>query len=1012
MATGSAMTNAIGTPISEAERDRLIGIATTVTELLSADQVTLWTYDEPAGGTTSGMVSWVGGARWDGQAVELPAERWAAVPVVDLPTFSLAVSTGKVASYTETHRPPGRQGELMGALSCAAFDCEPVFSGGRQVGLMMVAPPRMLDTERAVLLPVILEEAAYLLAGKEMERYREEAGFLLRLIERATSERTVEHVLAVACEEVARRLGARHATVFLAGDGSSPVEPEGGAIGLVPVMCKRANGTRDRKTWRFFDDFAPRIAIHLQSWALSPVPLEMHAAGWWEDSFGAGRLIGASIRDSAGSIGALVVDRDGGHDFTRAESYLVHEVAGVIGWLVAWSRTPAEQLRVSNGKTTSTPWLLGPDASESRNTDEVISAVCAAAGSFFGTEVVHPIAATHALDTGFPALPPIRESLATGRVVASDDMIASYGPMGTPVLRSALAIPLGTGGQPWYVVACGSPTEPRPWSEQDMRLASQLASEGSLRLEMARLARVDRHQVGRLARRLLRDRMTGLPNAVLLVDRIEQAIHRATRDRAPLALICVDIDRLRDVNESLGESVGDNLLAQAAERLSSSLRVSDVVARVGGDEFAILLTTSATAEGTRIVLDKIQRVLSLPFELSGEIVMVTSKTAVTWWPQGGDDPAALLSSALDAVQRSRVAHPQAPPPGPLLPPPTTLPVGWTAAGTTIDSSTESTPALPEASNGSHAVAWDPPALPEGWPVTPAPSNAAPESTDGSDMSALRMDIPVHGQIPPHIVLTDLPAAIDDGQLVLHYLPTISLIDDDVISMEALVRWEHPLYGLVPPSAFLPLVEESELGWKITHWVLTRAMEQCAEWLAAGLSLAVTVNVSSYDVTVAPIIDTVQDLLARTSLLGRHLTLEISEQAVMDELVRGSAALVILRGNGVRISIDDCGSGKVAPLYLARMPVDEIKIDNRLLMETDPSDIELVRDIVRLGHEFGIKLTAEAVEGDDRAGGMERLGVDNMQGFHVAPPLLAGNVPSWVSNHRARTNNERNVLWTG
>jgi len=484
-------------------------------------------------------------------------------------------------------------------------------------------------------------------------------------------------------------------------------------------------------------------------------------------------------------------------------------------------------------------------------------------------------------------------------------------------------------------------------------------------------------------RGLLRDPVTQLPNLILLEDRIEQAIHRARRDRAPLALLLASV--LSPGQEEA--AIADQVLTEAARRLSEALRNSDVVACIGRGCFAVLLTTSVTESGIKVVVDKIRRVLGLPFEVSGDLMLVNTTISLALWPADGEDAQSLLSVATDGLRRSARLHPNSPPAGPAWSP-TPLEPTLNSEADTGDSQT-----LDSAGNGRSSY-------------ESAVENQGSQPGAASDSAHFGLIM------PPHSAFREIERAITEGELLLHYLPKISLTDGDVVSMEALVRWQHPVKGLLPPSSFLPAISDSELGWEVTRWVLDTAMDQCADWLTSGLALAVSVNVSRYDVTVAPLIDAVQDALRRTHLLGRHLTLEISEQAVVDELVRASAALVILRTEGVRISIDDCGGRRVAPLYLARMPIDEIKVDNRLIADEDPADLELLGEIVRLGHSFGIKITAEAVEEEGRAAGLEKLGIDSLQGFHVAGPLQAQNVPTWVANYRARTDNLHNVVWTG
>ncbi|HUY85771.1 MAG TPA: GGDEF domain-containing protein, partial [Acidimicrobiales bacterium] len=991
MDPGNTLKKAFGAPISEPDNLHLMRACGSVVELFSASQASIWAYEAPAGGAPTGLVSFCAGVRWDGVDIQA-GTRWSSVAVTDIPTFSAAVAGGLPASFEESHVPPGRQGELMSAFGMNSFDAEPIKIDGRTVGILVIDPPRIFDPDRAALLPVILEESASILAKLEVGRYREEARFLLTLLGRATARRDSEHVLNTICDELSRRLTCRHVTVFLADNWSTlllnedhknqHLDRSANSIRYVPVISKRATGKRDLRSWKDFDVFEPELLDHLSAWAKSEVPLETTATGWWADIFGAAALLGSSVKVNGIALGLILVDTDTYHEFSKAESYLLYQVSILLAYLLSWATgsAHADTSKLPNGapdgiteleSPESARWLLSNDLVERRGPDEILDAVIAVLKTQFGVDTALAVVVSPDQMTGYGALPSVRESSVSGRASATDDLWLSSGftqpnpnidhrssgdspqnqgafqgdsvpqmPVGTPVLRSSIAVPLGTGGKVWYVVVGGEKTTPRSWTAADLRHANRLAIEGSLRLEVARLEHVDRYQIQALAQRILRDPITSLPNSALLLDRIEQSMNRAQREQQALAIVAIDLDNFRNINETLGNEIGNSLLLQVAERLRSCLRNSDVVARVGGDGFAVLLTTSATSQGLQNVLDKITRVMSLPFTLNSEMVMVSAKLGTSWWPEHANEPAELVNAAF-ANLRSRQVAPDYPP----------LEVN----------------------------------------IAPGPT-ASP-----ADNAALQPEYraPTEPALSEEDIVRDLQSALQNEEIFLDYLPKVSLASSDVTSMEALIRWNHPSYGLIPPSSFMPYIAESDLGWQVTEWVLNHALDQCKEWYMSGLSLSISINVSRHDILASPIIDAVADALERTKLLPRHLTIEISEQTVMDEMVRGSAALVLLRSQGVRISIDDCGSGKVAPLYLARMPVDEIKIDNGLLTAGDPDEAMLVHSIVRLGHEFGLEITAEAVEGSASAGGMERIGIDSIQGYHVAAPLRAENVPKWV-----------------
>ncbi|HEX6675360.1 MAG TPA: EAL domain-containing protein [Actinomycetes bacterium] len=420
----------------------------------------------------------------------------------------------------------------------------------------------------------------------------------------------------------------------------------------------------------------------------------------------------------------------------------------------------------------------------------------------------------------------------------------------------------------------------------------------------------------------LHDALTGLPNRTLLRDRIGQAIRQADRDLTPTALLLIDLDRFKEVNDTLGHHYGDQLLVQVGQRLRAALREVDTVARLGGDEFAVLLPRLATDDGAVKVATKLQAVLEESFVVEGLALDVEASIGMAVYPDHAGEPDELLQRADIAMYVAKDTH-----------------AGF--------------------------VLFDP-------------------SLDRHSPRRLAL-------------LGELRRAIEQGQLVLHYQPKVDAHSGAVLGVEALVRWQHPEHGLIPPAEFIPLAERTGLITPLTHYVLDAALHQCRDWRRAGHELAVAVNVSARRLLDLAFPDEVAATLATWGVPPELLIVEITESTLMADPTHALEVLGRLNDMGVQVAIDDFGTGYSSMAYLKSLPVHELKVDRSFVsqMTSSTRDAVIVRSTVDLGRNLGLRVVAEGVEDPATRDELDALGCDAIQGFYVCRPVPPDELLRWL-----------------
>jgi diguanylate cyclase (GGDEF)-like protein len=420
------------------------------------------------------------------------------------------------------------------------------------------------------------------------------------------------------------------------------------------------------------------------------------------------------------------------------------------------------------------------------------------------------------------------------------------------------------------------------------------------------------------------DTLTGLPNRALLRDRVEQAIRHSRRSGQHVALMLTDLDRFKEINDTLGHRYGDLLLRQIGPRLQELLREGDTIARLGGDEFVVMLPDLPSAQSALQVGEKIARALQEPFVLEGVVVDVGSSIGVAITPEHGEDFDQLL-------QRADIA-------------------------------------MYVAKQDNLGV------------VTYAPE--------------LDMNSPTRLAL-----LGELRRAVEtDDQLVLHYQPKAELPSGRVAGVEALVRWQHPVHGLLSPAEFIPLAERTGIVQPLTWRILRTALEQNARWAADGIDLRVAVNISARCLLDPHFPTGVAEQLADTGVPAERLELELTESAVMADPDLALAILRALDEQGIRLAIDDFGTGYSSMAYLKKLPVHELKIDRTFVtrMDQDPSDAAIVRSSLDLARNLDLEVVAEGVETPEVWERLSELGCTIAQGYYLLRPVPADELTRWLA----------------
>ena len=413
------------------------------------------------------------------------------------------------------------------------------------------------------------------------------------------------------------------------------------------------------------------------------------------------------------------------------------------------------------------------------------------------------------------------------------------------------------------------------------------------------------------------DALTNLPNRLLFKDRLTVALSHAQREGSSLAVLFLDLDRFKIINDSLGHNIGDQLLQAVASRIAACVRESDTVARLGGDEFTVLLPRLHHSQDVAPIASKIIDAVRYPFHIEGRELYTTTSIGISVYPEDGSDAETLIKNADTAMYQAKE-------------------LGR-----------------------------------DNYQLFNANVNA----------KALHRIALEHG----------LRRALASDELRMHYQPIFDLRQGRITGMEALLRWTHPQMGPIPPAMFIPIAESTGGMAAIGSWALRQACLQAKQWHDAGhRTLSLAVNLSVTQLLQTDLVATVRAVLEETGFPSRLLELEITESGAMHNPDMSIRVLYELKKLGLRISLDDFGTGHSSLSYLKRFPVDTLKIDQSFVQDTtsDPDAAAIVTAIIAMGHSLRLKVIAEGVEFTEQANFLRRHGCDQMQGYLITPPVPA------------------------
>ncbi|HEY8710984.1 MAG TPA: EAL domain-containing protein, partial [Burkholderiaceae bacterium] len=469
------------------------------------------------------------------------------------------------------------------------------------------------------------------------------------------------------------------------------------------------------------------------------------------------------------------------------------------------------------------------------------------------------------------------------------------------------SLPLHRNGVPVGVLTLYT-NETGFFDDEEMKLLTELAGDIAFAID-----HIDKQE--RLDYLAYYDVLTGLANRSLFLDRVAQYMRSAISGGHKLALFLIDLERFKNINDSLGRPAGDALLRQVAEWLTRNTGDVNLLARVGADHFAAVLPEVKQEGNVARLLEKTMAAfLEHPFRLNDAVFRIAFKVGVALFPDDGADADTLFKNAEAALKKAK------------------------ASGEKYLFYTQ------------------------------------------------KMTEAVAGKL---ILENQLRQALDNEEFVLHYQPKVNLLSGKLTGAEALIRWNDPRTGLVPPGRFIPILEETGLIYEVGRWALRKAIEDYLRWRAADLAaVRIAVNVSALQLLDRGFIAEIEQAIGIDACAAAGLELEITESVIMEDVKHNIASLQAIRAMGVTIAIDDFGTGFSSLSYLAKLPVDTLKIDRSFVigMTVSPEGLALVSTIITLAHSLKLKVVAEGVETEEQSGLLRLLNCDEMQGFLFSKPV--------------------------
>jgi len=428
-----------------------------------------------------------------------------------------------------------------------------------------------------------------------------------------------------------------------------------------------------------------------------------------------------------------------------------------------------------------------------------------------------------------------------------------------------------------------------------------------------------------LKRMALHDNLTGLPNRTLLADRLEQVLLQSARSKKTFALFLLDLDRFKEVNDTLGHQFGDELLKLVSSRLSESIRDNDSIARLGGDEFAVLLPQTDLA-GAELCANRILQAMKPHYHINNVSTESKASIGIALYPDHGDSLKALMQFADIAMYQAKKS--------------------------------QSGYAIYDPAQNTHSVR--------------------------------RLQL-----------MNDLRNAIDENKIINHYQPIIDYKKNKVIAVEALARWHHSELGDISPSEFIPMAEQMGLIRELTLQITENALKHYSRWNQQGHHFNININLSVYCLQDFSLPEEIIDIITTHNINASNIELEITESALMLNLVRARKILGKLNDTGIKLAIDDFGTGFSSLSYLKNLPVDTLKIDKSFIFDMckNSTDKAVVKTIIELAHNLDCLVVAEGVENQEILDDLMLLNIDRVQGFFFSKALPESELIAWLNNYK-------------
>jgi len=490
-------------------------------------------------------------------------------------------------------------------------------------------------------------------------------------------------------------------------------------------------------------------------------------------------------------------------------------------------------------------------------------------------------------------------------------------------IYSMLDAPIYYAGEVVGVVCHESTHSIHTWTSQEQEFASAIANTVSLSLEIQKRKQIEKE----LEYQAYHDALTTLPNRSLFIDRLDQAIKLAKRNQTMLAVLFLDLDNFKQINDSLGHDTGDQVLMNIAERLIAGIRETDSIARLGGDEFTLIVSGFNDSHSINQTIQKLFSILQQPMHINGDLLYATCSVGISIYPDDGETSETLIKNADAAMYKAKDAG----------------------------------------------------------------RNSFEFYTH--DMTERAFE---------HVMMdANLRRAFAQHQFIIYYQPQYDSSQHKITGMEALLRWNHPEMGMISPSKFIPVAENTGLIVELDRWVMQNAIQQVSQWRRSGIETGrLSLNMATKQLEKKDLLEFVKNCLHQSQCRPEWITFEITESQIMKNPEKSISLLKELSMLGIEIAVDDFGTGYSSLTYLKRLPVDKLKIDSAFINELphDDEDVAIVRAIIALAKSMKLDVIAEGVENQQQIDFLLEAGCPEIQGFFFAKPMPADQIESFLSRH--------------